>query len=139
MSAQITIISEDFSHGRSEWRFNGVYRIGSDHVVRVHIEKDFYDFQSHAKIEAWRAEGWRFFTSLPVEEWYELLPSTSKKSLGAGDREQFLFLAGELLERYCDAMWNTTDGITLHPSKRRSDYREAQDDGAIAVGGFATP
>jgi hypothetical protein len=136
MSAQITIVSEDFSNRGQSWTFNGIYRAGQGSaILRVEIRDNAYKEQSYAKIESWGSESWRFFTSLPVEEWYELTPSYTQKSLRPGDREQFLFLAGELLERYCEALWGTTDGIQLYPSDRRSEYREAQGDGAIAIGG----
>lgn len=142
MSAQITIVSEDFSNRGQSWTFQGIYRAGrGSAVLRVEIRANAYQEQSWAKIESWGAAGWRFFNSLPVEEWYELLPSYARKSLTGDDRRQFRFIAYELLERYCEALWGTTDGIQLHESDRFSDYQQAQDDGAIAIGGgsLATP
>jgi len=140
--SDISIVSEDFSHKKQGWQFVGIYRaggdaIGSAPVLHVEIYRDFYDFQSYAKVSAWGAEGWRFFTSLPIEEWYELLPRGSQNALQPSDGDQFRFLRTELLSRYCAAQWGASDGINLRWMVRRSDYYEAQDDGAVAVGGHA--
>lgn len=136
MSAHVTIISEDYSNRGQSWTLNGVYRVGNGSaILHVEIRDNAYQEQSYAKIESWGAEGWRFFTSLPVEEWYDLLPSYTKKGLDKLDREQFLFLANELLSRYVAAMWGTNDGITRTWAVRRSDYLEAQDDGVVPVAG----
>jgi hypothetical protein len=136
MSAQLTIVSEDFSNLHDSWTFQGLYRAGAGSaVLRVEIRANAYKQQSWAKIESWRASGWEFFTSIPVEEWYGLLPSYTRRELSWEDTGQFRFFAGELLERYCEALWGTTDGIELRSSDRRSEYRDAQDDGAIPIGG----
>ena len=140
----VYVISEDFHRGRQSWEFVGIYRTKSDNrgqianILRVEIDKDFYDHQSSAKISAWSAEGWRFFTSLPYEEWHGLLPGTGQRELTPDDQSQFLFIAGELLERYCQAMWQ--QGVGLKFPRHDSDYRQAQRDGAVPVGGgLATP
>ena len=141
--SRLHIVSEDFSHKKQGWKFVGIYRVGRSPlggtapVLRVEIYKDFYDFQSHAKVESWGENGWRYFSSLPIEEWYELLPSSSQKRLLPTDGDQFRFLRTELLSRYCAARWGSSDGIELQWMVRRSDYLEAQDDGAVAVGGHA--
>jgi len=136
MSAKITIISEDFSRGEHDWKFEGIYRIGSDYLVHVAIRRNFYVFQSHAKIESWGVGGWNYFASIPPSEWHALLPGASQKTLHGGDREQFLFIGGELLGRYCEAKFDSLS-YELRPSERHSDYREAQSDGAVAIGGAA--
>lgn len=127
MAADITIVSEDFTRRAGNGHeFAGVYRAGrGSAVLRVAIRQDAYAQQSYARISSWGIGGWQFHSELPVEEWRDLLPSYVKRELGFEDHNQFRWLAGELLERYCEAVWGTTDGVRLHESERASEYAEA--------------
>ncbi len=71
-------IQEEIFNGTQSIQFLGIYKL-TDAVqfegktikglksakVRIHIERDSYDSQSHAKIESWTGTGWAYITSIP--------------------------------------------------------------------------
>lgn len=131
----ITRMSEDFTNRSQSWYYNAVYRIGrtpGHDVLHVEIRANAYQDQSYAKIEVWGSSGWRWFNSLPVEDWYPTMPSYTKKTLTSPFIESFEFVAKELLERYCETMYGSTS-IAMNAPERSSEYEEALGFSALAT------
>lgn len=113
-TASITIVSEDYTHGRGYWAFAGVYRAGrGDAILRVEIRADAYERQSYAKVSQWGVGGWQFHTSLPTEDWYEQTPSYVKRELTSDDHYTFEWIRHELLARYVAAVRGPETGIVF--------------------------
>lgn len=66
-TAAPTTIQSDFILGRQSVELVRVVRVG-DVKVKVHIDRDSYDFQSSAVAFAWTTEaGWKPVISVPIE------------------------------------------------------------------------
>lgn len=119
------IVSEDFTNAGQSWTHRRVTRITGG-VFRTEIRKNAYQHQSHAVAEVWTGDGWAHHTSLPREDWYGTLPSYTQGALTESDRDQFRWLANELLERVYDALFGTSDRIEYRETERASEYEEVR-------------
>jgi hypothetical protein len=124
--ARFVIVSEDFDNRGASWTFRGVYRTSAV-TARVEIRANAYREQSHAAVATWGVGGWNVHTSLPVADWYDLLPSYTRRELTYEDRSQFRWLGTELLERLADALWGDTDGVAYDDSDRVSDFEQMRE------------
>ena len=107
-----TKASEEYTHRSQSWIFNGVYRNNSG-MYEVEVRKNAYADQSWAKVSVWGRDGWNLFVELPVEEWYDDLPSYTKSTLSRDDKVFFEDVRRRLLQKLALAMWNATEDVTL--------------------------
>lgn len=101
-------VKETMSKGRQSWCYECIVRvevndgIRKSDTLRVHIERNSYDFQSHWKVEAWRQNGWVFVTSIPFEEAASAKVSYVDRN---PDIELFQYDRDRLLEFACEVVF----------------------------------
>lgn len=105
---KVTTVSEDFFNQHQSWNHVSVMRVANK-PVRVEIRANAYEAQSHATISVWSADGWKFHTDLPTDQWYDWAPKYVKTSLSDDDRDHFRNVRHVLVSRYTDAMLNDGD------------------------------
>lgn len=105
---KLRTVSEDFFNRSQSWNFVGVYRMNTG-SVRVDIRANAYEGQSHARLEVWTQHGWTFHSEVPTREWYKDAPTYVKGELDERDRYLFESVRNDLLGRWADTAYGTTD------------------------------
>ncbi len=84
---EVDVISLQCYYQPCSWYYQRIVRV-KGHVLKIDIQRDAYDHQSHARVERWDGSKWQFVYAEPITACYCRTVSYTAQDISAAHFEK---------------------------------------------------